>query len=54
MCLQYPRPIYVGADLALTPLAGALISKGFNPNERTLFTCEGIFCYLPQVLPSVL
>ena len=42
-----------GADLASTPLADALTSKGFDPSQRTLFTCEGIFCYLPQVLPTL-
>lgn len=52
-CLQYPRPIYVGADLASTPLVDALVSKGFKSGKRTLFTCEGIFCYLPQVLLSL-
>jgi O-methyltransferase involved in polyketide biosynthesis len=51
MCapLQYPRPVYVGADLAVTPLAGALAAKGFEVSKPTLFTCEGILCYLPQV-----
>ena len=43
----------MGADLASTPLAEALTSKGFDPSRRTLFTCEGIFCYLPQVLPTL-
>ena len=43
----------MGADLASTPLADALTSKGFDPAKRTLFTCEGIFCYLPQVLPPL-
>ena len=47
--LQFPRPIFVGADLASAPLAEALTSKGFDPSKPALFTCEGILCYLPQV-----
>ena len=43
----------MGADLASTPLAAALTSKGFDPSQSTLFTCEGIFSYLPQVLPTL-
>ena len=48
--LQFPRPIFVGADLASAPLAEALTSKGFDPSKPALFTCEGILCYLPQVI----
>lgn len=47
--MQYPRPAYVAADLAVTPLKEALVDKGFNPSKPALFTCEGILCYLPQV-----
>ena len=54
LCLQFPRPVYVGADLATTPLAEALTSKGFDPTMPALFTCEGILCYLPQVGPCML
>ena len=54
LCLQFPRPVYVGADLAKTPLAEALTSKGFDPTTPALFTSEGILCYLPQVGPCVL
>lgn len=50
MLVQYPRPVYVGADLAMTPLAEALAAKGFDRTKPALFTCEGILCYLPQVL----
>lgn len=41
--------MYVGADLATTPVAEALTTHGFDPSKPTLFTCEGILCYLPQV-----
>ncbi len=47
--MQFPRPVYVGADLATTPVAEALTTHGFDPSKPTLFTCEGILCYLPQV-----
>jgi O-methyltransferase involved in polyketide biosynthesis len=39
----------VAADLAVTPLKEALTAKGFDASKPTLFTCEGILCYLPQV-----
>ncbi|CAL5223896.1 g6492 [Coccomyxa viridis] len=45
---KFPRPEYVGADLATTPVAEALTTHGFDPSKPTLFTCEGILCYLPQ------
>lgn len=50
--MQYPRPAYVAADLAVTPLKEALTAKGFDPSKPALFTCEGILTYLPQVQPS--
>lgn len=49
---QYPRPLYVGADLAVTPLAEALEAAGFDRSKPTLFTAEGILCYLPSVGPT--
>lgn len=51
LCSQFPRPVFVGADLASAPLAEALTSRGFDPFKPSLFTCEGILCYLPQVQP---
>ncbi|CAL8463656.1 g3190 [Coccomyxa elongata] len=45
---KYPRPAYVAADLAVTPLKEALTAKGFDPSKPALFTCEGILTYLPQ------
>lgn len=51
-CAQFPRPAYVAADLAVTPLKEALTAKGFDPSKPALFTCEGILTYLPQVEPS--
>ena len=33
----------------MTPLAEALQGAGFDRAARTLFTCEGILTYLPQV-----
>ena len=49
---QYPRPVYVGADLMVTPLAEALEVAGFDCSKPTLFTAEGILCYLPPVGPN--
>ena len=51
--MQYPRPAYVAADLAVTKLATALEAHGFDPTKPALFTCEGIFCYLPQVAAAM-
>eukprot|EP00884_Botryococcus_braunii_P006996 jgi/Botrbrau1/16298/Bobra.0066s0067.1 len=45
---KYPRPTYIGADLANVPLKEALTAGGFDPAQRTMFTCEGILCYLPR------
>jgi methyltransferase (TIGR00027 family) len=42
------EPIYVPADLATTPLDGALYPAGFNPAQPTVFCCEGLTMYLPQ------
>ncbi len=50
-CAQHPRPVYVAADLAATPLAEALESKGFDRTKPAVFTCEGILVYLPPVRP---
>lgn len=49
---KYPRPTYIGADLANVPLKEALTAGGFDPAQRTMFTCEGILCYLPRVRSS--
>lgn len=47
---QYPRPAFVPTDLAdLGALARNLAAAGFDAARPALFTCEGIFCYLPQV-----
>ena len=50
--MQYPRPVYVAADLAATPLAEALEPKGFDRTKPAVFTCEGILVYLPPVSPK--
>jgi O-methyltransferase involved in polyketide biosynthesis len=44
-----PRPTYIAADLARVPLEAALAGSRFQPGKRTLFTCEGLIYYLPQV-----
>ena len=47
--LQYLRPAYVPTDLAdVGALARNLAAAGFDASRPALFTCEGIFCYLPQ------
>ncbi|KAK9836338.1 hypothetical protein WJX81_006667 [Elliptochloris bilobata] len=48
---KYPRPAYVPTDLAdVGALAGNLAGAGFDASRPALFTCEGIFCYLPQAV----
>ena len=50
--LQYLRPAYVPTDLAdVGALARNLAAAGFDARRPALFTCEGIFCYLPQARP---
>jgi hypothetical protein len=44
-----PRPAYIAADLGRVTLAAALAGSGFDPALRTLFTCEGLVYYLPEV-----
>ena len=52
-CLQLACSSRAPSSLALTwhrrPSQKPLTSKGFDPSKPTLFTCEGILCYLPQV-----
>ena len=47
--LQYPRPVFVGADLSQCSLQQALQGTGFDPAKDSLFLCEGLLYYLPQV-----
>lgn len=47
-----PRPVYIAADLGRVTLAAALEGSGFDPSRRTLFTCEGLVYYLPEVRGS--
>ena len=47
-----PRPTYVGANLAAVPLDEALRDTAFDPSRKTLFTCEGLIYYLPDVSPA--
>jgi len=49
---QYPRPAFVPTDLAdVGALARNLAAAGFDAARPALFTCEGIFCYLPLACP---
>jgi hypothetical protein len=49
---QYPRPAFVPTDLAdVGALARNLAAAGFDAARPALFTCEGIFCYLPLARP---
>ena len=48
MCLQYPRPVYVGVDLSQYSLQEALQETGFQTRAPSLFICEGLVYYLPQ------
>lgn len=45
-----PRPVYVGADLGRVTVGDALAGTGFDASRPTLFTCEGLIYYLPEVL----
>lgn len=52
---SYPRPTYIAADLASTPLDTVLQSataagpqQAFDPCAPTLFTVEGLIYYLPH------
>ena len=47
--LQYPRPIFVGADLTQCSLQQALQGTGFDLAKPAVFLCEGLLYYLPQV-----
>jgi len=50
---QYPRPAFVPTDLAdVGALARNLAAAGFDAARPALFTCEGIFCYLPLARPE--
>lgn len=51
---ELPRPVYVAADLAHVTLSAALAGTGFDASRRTLFTCEGLIYYLPEVRGLVL
>lgn len=51
--LQYPRPVYVGADLATCTLQEALQGTGFDAGSPALFICEGLLYYLPEVRLAV-
>jgi len=54
---NYPRPVYMAADLSKDDLARLLTSSnddstagtGFDPSLPTLFTLEGLIYYLPGV-----
>jgi len=47
--LQYPRPVFVGADLSKCTLQDALQGTGFDAAKPSLFICEGLVYYLPEV-----
>ena len=49
LVLQFPRPVFVGADLSKLSLSEALQGTGFDPAKPSLFICEGLLYYLPQV-----
>lgn len=51
--LQYPRAVYVGADLATCTLQEALLGTGFDAGRPALFICEGLLYYLPEVRLAV-
>ena len=53
LCMQYPRPVFVGADLSKVLLKDALQGTGFDPAKPSLFICEGLLYYLPQVTLSL-
>jgi O-methyltransferase involved in polyketide biosynthesis len=44
-----PRPVFVAADLGKVTLGQALQGTGFDPSQPTVFTCEGLIYYLPEV-----
>ena len=44
-----PRPTYIAADLGRVTLGQALAGSGFDASKQTLFTCEGLVYYLPEV-----
>ena len=45
--LQHRRPAYVEADVGVTPLSAALADSDFDASLPAVFTCEGLFYYLP-------
>eukprot|EP00775_Hariotina_reticulata_P011525 gene11525-11668_t len=53
---NYPRPVYIAADLSKEDLARMLLGSnnsttagtGFDPSLPTLFTLEGLIYYLPE------
>jgi methyltransferase (TIGR00027 family) len=40
--------VFVAADFTEPGLPGILASRGHDPLERSLFTCEGVLRYLPE------
>ena len=54
MSLQFPRPVFVGADLSQCTLHEALQGTGFDTAKPALFICEGLVYYLPEVTSTCL